>query len=143
MTTTNPDARTWAEEFLHTRIFTDEGIAFLSPLFAAFAAEQRSEAKAEGMREMQIACANVCRAVVNVKGDGVASVSLYRYFGNEQCAEAIESLQQSAALPSDYVMVPSEPTMGQWDDFCAVFPVPFDKFQLAYKAMLAATGTKR
>ena len=38
------------------------------------------------------------------------------------------------------VSVPVEPTMGQWDDFCAVFPVPFDKFIEAYKAALAASG---
>ena len=31
-----------------------------------------------------------------------------------------------------------EPTMGQWDDFCAVFPVPFDEFMKAYRAMCAA-----
>jgi hypothetical protein len=36
------------------------------------------------------------------------------------------------------VRVPREPTMGQWDDFCAVHHVPFDKFIVAYKAMLAA-----
>lgn len=34
-------------------------------------------------------------------------------------------------------VVPLEPTMGQWDDFCAVHHVPFDKFIAAYKAMLA------
>jgi hypothetical protein len=31
-----------------------------------------------------------------------------------------------------------EPTMGQWDDFCAVFPVPFDEFMKAYRAMRSA-----
>jgi hypothetical protein len=36
------------------------------------------------------------------------------------------------------VRVPREPTMGQWDDFCAVHHVPFDKFIVAYKAMLSA-----
>jgi hypothetical protein len=38
----------------------------------------------------------------------------------------------------DSVRVPVEPTMGMFDDFCAVFRVPFDKFLEAYKAMLAA-----
>lgn len=33
--------------------------------------------------------------------------------------------------------VPKVPTMGQWDDFCAVFPVPFDQFEKAYAAMVA------
>ena len=33
--------------------------------------------------------------------------------------------------------MPSEPTMGMWDDFCDVFKVPFDKFEQAYKAMRA------
>ena len=33
--------------------------------------------------------------------------------------------------------IPAAPSMGMWDDFCAVFPVPFDKFQLAYAAMVA------
>lgn len=31
-----------------------------------------------------------------------------------------------------------EPTMGQWDDFCAVHSVPFSKFEEAYKAMQRA-----
>ena len=33
---------------------------------------------------------------------------------------------------------PEEPTMGMWDDFCAVHPVHFDLFIAAYKAMRAA-----
>jgi len=33
----------------------------------------------------------------------------------------------------------AEPTMGQWDDFSSVFPVPFDKFIEAYKAMLGGS----
>ena len=35
-------------------------------------------------------------------------------------------------------LVPVDPTMGMYDDFCAVFPYPFGHFQEAYKAMLAA-----
>lgn len=38
-----------------------------------------------------------------------------------------------------WVSVPREPTMAQWDDFTKVYPVPFDKFMEAYKAMIART----
>jgi hypothetical protein len=68
----------------------------------------------------------------------------------EQAAKAIRALKSApnemAEMPdtrrlSDAggtVRVPREPTMGHWDDFCAVHHVPFDKFIVAYKAMLAA-----
>ena len=56
-------------------------------------------------------------------------------------ASLVSARAEIAALKRPgYVSVPVEPTMGQWDDFCAVFPVPFDKFIEAYKAMLAASG---
>ena len=32
--------------------------------------------------------------------------------------------------------MPEKPTMGMWDDFCTVFPVPFDQFEHAAKLML-------
>jgi hypothetical protein len=50
---------------------------------------------------------------------------------------SIEALKPAAGNEGT-VRVPREPTMGQWDDFCAVHHVPFDKFIVAYKAMLAA-----
>ena len=33
--------------------------------------------------------------------------------------------------------IPFKPTMGMWDDFCEIFPVPMDKFEAAYKHMVA------
>lgn len=53
-------------------------------------------------------------------------------------------LAELRATLEGMVMVPKEPTMGIWDDFCAVFEVPFDKFIPAWKAALAVAteGTK-
>jgi len=49
--------------------------------------------------------------------------------------------EQNAMTPvaaEGWQLVPKEPTMGMWDDFCAVHRVPFDDFMRAYAAMLAA-----
>lgn len=47
---------------------------------------------------------------------------------------AREVLRLSAS--QSYVALPTAPTMGMWDDFCAVHKVPFDAFEKACKAML-------
>jgi hypothetical protein len=52
--------------------------------------------------------------------------------------DANEILTRRLSDAGGTVRVPREPTMGQWDDFCAVHHVPFDKFIVAYKAMLSA-----
>jgi hypothetical protein len=67
-----------------------------------------------------------------------------RYRLWEEAMNRAEKAEASLAERRGYVMVPVEPTMGQWDDFCAVHHVPFDTFIKAYKAMLAsapASGT--
>jgi hypothetical protein len=64
----------------------------------------------------------------------------------------LKSLRGIASLPDgvssedivqqareDHVRVPKVPTMGQWDDFCSVFPVPFELFMAAYEAMIRAS----
>lgn len=43
----------------------------------------------------------------------------------------------SARQQGEPVALPSNPTMGMWDDFCAVVPVRFDLFLAAHKAMIA------
>jgi hypothetical protein len=52
----------------------------------------------------------------------------------------LKALTMSDNRRTDYT-VPAEPTMGMWDDFCAVYEVPFDTFIVAYKAMLAGLPT--
>jgi hypothetical protein len=56
----------------------------------------------------------------------------------EACLEANDLLLKRRLSDAGTVRVPREPTMGQWDDFCSVYKVPFDKFIAAYKAMLDA-----
>jgi Lar family restriction alleviation protein len=101
----------------------------------------RSESVRAGVIEE---CARVCR---KLRGDGDAPTD--RLIGFDMCEEAIRALKSApnemAEMPerrrlsdAGTVRVPREPTMGQWDDFCAVHHVPFDKFIVAYKAMLAA-----
>ena len=38
--------------------------------------------------------------------------------------------------------VPVEPTMGMWDDFCAVHPISFAQFCGAYKSMIESAATQ-
>lgn len=52
--------------------------------------------------------------------------------------QEVETLREQ--LEITHVLVPREPTMGMWDDFCGAHekPTSFEGFPIAYKAMLAA-----
>ena len=47
---------------------------------------------------------------------------------------------EAAMEKREAAVVPREPIMGQWDDFCAAsgVSVPFEAFRRGYAAMLAA-----
>ena len=72
-------------------------------------------------------------AVVNYHGEDD-----WKTFPSEMSPDT--ALYAAPPVLEGWVMVPKEPTMGQWDDFCAVLPVPFNKFIEAYKAIVVPHG---
>jgi hypothetical protein len=50
--------------------------------------------------------------------------------------QAVREFDAALAASFGPNALPAEPTMGMWDDFCAVHGVPFDDFIRAYKNMI-------
>ena len=58
----------------------------------------------------------------------------------EEITEVCDLAAAALSEREGWVTVPKEPTMGQWDDFCSVYPIGFGEFQSAYRAMVKAAA---
>lgn len=74
---------------------------------------------------------NLARTVLEQPGDPEITNR-----GIVRLARAVLDMDEWISLHDGPNCLPEKPTMGMWDDFCTVYPVPFDQFERAAEIML-------